>query len=262
MGVAYSIREVDHLYTVFVPWSLNVNGKETRRRKLISVEEDPLNLMDSLFSEPINKSWEIITVHETKQWQSVCSSEEEEPHGDDLEDLLLPELIDRSDLLGEIQCQKLANHLPARTQGNPWRLAYSTAVHGTSLRTLYRYLSSLDSPVLLVIKDMGNQVFGAFSSHPFRVSSCCYGTGETFLFSFSPDLKVFRWSGENSYFVRGHWDSLQIGAGGGCFGLWLDADLCRGSSFPCQTFNNQPLSSKKDFTVQDLEVWTFSSREI
>lgn len=43
-------------------------------------------------------------------------------------------------------------------QGYPWRLAYSTVKHGTSLKTLYRSLQDVDSPVLLVVKDMDSQV--------------------------------------------------------------------------------------------------------
>lgn len=53
---------------------------------------------------------------------------------------------------------QLACRLPARVQGYPWRLAYSTEKHGTSLKTLYRNLADVDSPVLLAIKDMDNQV--------------------------------------------------------------------------------------------------------
>uniref|UniRef100_A0A3Q2DFJ4 Nuclear receptor coactivator 7a n=1 Tax=Cyprinodon variegatus TaxID=28743 RepID=A0A3Q2DFJ4_CYPVA len=100
------------------------------------------------------------------------------------------------------------------------------------------------------------QVFGAFCSDPFRVSKYCYGTGETFLFSFNPDFQQYRWSGENSYFVSGNWESLQIGGGGGGFALWLDADLYHGASFSCPTFHNAPLSTHEDFIVQDVEVWT------
>lgn len=37
---------------------------------------------------------------------------------------------------------------------------------------------------------MWSQIFGAFSTHPFRVSEYCYGTGETFLYSFCPEIKV------------------------------------------------------------------------
>ncbi|TSL47599.1 Nuclear receptor coactivator 7 [Bagarius yarrelli] len=62
---------------------------------------------------------------------------------------------------------------------------------------------------------------------------------------------------KNSYFVKGNLDSLQIGGGGGHIGLWLDADLYHGTTSKCSTFNNQPLSSQEDFTVQNLEVWAF-----
>lgn len=55
---------------------------------------------------------------------------------------------------------QLACRLPARVHGYPWRLAYSTVRHGTSLKTLYRNLLHVDGPVLLVIKDVENQVGG------------------------------------------------------------------------------------------------------
>ena len=60
--------------------------------------------------------------------------------------------------LRDLFALQLACRLPARVQGYPWRLAYSTVKHGTSLKTLYRNLQDVDSPVLLVVKDMDNQV--------------------------------------------------------------------------------------------------------
>ncbi|XP_017559425.2 nuclear receptor coactivator 7 isoform X2 [Pygocentrus nattereri] len=198
---------------------------------------------------------EIITVRKSARSQSVCStpsvcmSEDEEE--------TLPALNHTSYILQEHHIESLAAHLPPRVQGCVWDLVYSTVQHGTSLRTLYRKTAQIERPVLLLIKDLHNQVFGAFSSHTFRVSDSCYGTGETFLFTFGPEFKTFCWSGENSYFVRGFLDSLQMGGGGGPFGLWLDADLCRGSTFSCNTFRNQPLSPHQDFTIQAVEVWTF-----
>ncbi|CAK6954336.1 nuclear receptor coactivator 7 isoform X2 [Scomber scombrus] len=210
-------------------------------------------------SDSVEPYVEIITVKDSKRRLSLCSSEEseaEEPEYNEESDDIIPVLSEYSQLLDDHHLERLAAHMPARTQGYPWQLVYSTAIHGSSLKTLYRNMAGLDSPVLLVVKDMHKKVFGAFSSDPFRVSKYCYGTGETFLFSFNPDFQAYRWSGENSYFVSGNLESLQIGGGGGGFGLWLDADLYHGSSFSCPTFHNEPLSTQKDFIVQDLEVWT------
>ncbi|XP_062406721.1 nuclear receptor coactivator 7 isoform X2 [Sardina pilchardus] len=243
-------ERVDDLYSFLVQWSPEAYGKEAREQGFIVVEKDELNMIDNFFSE-VPRSWEIITINEAKRRQSFGSFEEEEPLD------LLPCLSDPSALLDDTHIQKLAARLPARVQGYPWRLAYSTGVHGTSLKTLYRNLGDLDCPVLLTIKDMDNQVFGAFSTHPFRVSEHCYGTGETFLYSFSPEIKVYHWTGENSYFVKGNIDSLQLGGGGGGLGLWLDADLYHGTTSSCSTFSNQPLSAQQDFTVHSLEVWAF-----
>lgn len=55
-------------------------------------------------------------------------------------------------------CQQLAAQMPAKTWGYPWQLVYSTSIHGSSLKTLYRNMAGLDCPVLLVIKDMHKKV--------------------------------------------------------------------------------------------------------
>ncbi|KAF3831899.1 hypothetical protein GH733_000711 [Mirounga leonina] len=147
----------------------------------------------------------IITVEEAKRRKSTCSYYEDD------DEVALPILQPHSALLENMHIEQLARRLPARVQGYPWRLAYSTLEHGTSLKTLYRKSASLDSP-------------------------------------------VFKWSGENSYFINGDISSLELGGGGGRFGLWLDADLYHGRSNSCSTFNNDILSKKEDFIVQDLEL--------
>ncbi|XP_039563161.1 nuclear receptor coactivator 7 isoform X3 [Passer montanus] len=246
-------ERVDHLYTFFVQWSPEIYGKDAKEQGFVVVEKEELDMIDNFFSEPTTKSWEIITVEEAKRRKSVCSYYEEEEEDDDT----LPILKHHSALLENMHIEQLARRLPARVQGYPWRLAYSTLEHGTSLKTLYRKSASLDSPVLLVIKDMDNQIFGAYATHPFRFSDHYYGTGETFLYTFSPHFKVFKWSGENTYFINGDTTSLELGGGGGRFGLWLDADLYHGRSNSCSTFNNDILTKKEDFIIQDVEVWTF-----
>ena len=57
------------------------------------------------------------------------------------------------------------------------------------------------------------QVFGAFCSHKLQVSEHFYGDGETFLFTFLPEMKIFKWTGSNMFFIKGDVDSLTIGGG-------------------------------------------------
>ncbi|KAM9666644.1 nuclear receptor coactivator 7 isoform 3-T8 [Trichechus inunguis] len=180
-------ERVDHLYTFFVQWSPDVYGKDAKEQGFVVVEKEELNMIDNFFSEPTTKSWEIITVEEAKRRKSTCS------YYDDEEEEVLPILQPHSALLENMHIEQLARRLPARVQGYPWRLAYSTLEHGTSLKTLYRKCALLDSPVLLVIKDMDNQIFGAYATHPFKFSDHYYGTGETFLYTFSPNFKGKIW---------------------------------------------------------------------
>ncbi|XP_072102726.1 nuclear receptor coactivator 7 isoform X1 [Mobula birostris] len=209
----------------------------------------PFSLNEKLFDRLFD-DWEIIT--------------EEDDHLKHLKDIfdpdfgnMAPVLQGQSSLMESFHVEKISKYLPPSTVGHPWLLAFSTSLHGFSLKTLYRKVANTDSPVLLVIKDTCGQVFGALTSHPPRPSDHYFGTGETFLYTFNLDFKVFQWTGENSFFIKGSLDSLALGGGSGHFGLWLDEDLNHGRSKPCTTFNNSILSKTEDFMVQDLEVWTF-----
>ncbi|XP_068608102.1 oxidation resistance protein 1 [Brachionichthys hirsutus] len=170
----------------------------------------------------------------------------------------LHSIVASSSILEAPHVRELCKELPPRTVGHSWQLSYSTSRHGASLKSLYRKLRATDSPVLIAIKDALDETFGAFLSHPLRPSETFYGTGETFLFMLHPRFKCFRWTGENSFFIKGDLDSFAIGGGSGHFGLWVDGNLFLGRSSPCHTFNNCCLSETDDFRIMELEVWTFS----
>ena len=48
--------------------------------------------------------------------------------------------------------------LPSRAVGYSWKLLYSTEKNGFSLNTMYRTLKTVDTPVLLVIRDTQSEV--------------------------------------------------------------------------------------------------------
>lgn len=130
----------------------------------------------------------------------------------DLESFL-PDLLGPTEILTEEYRKALSKFLPARVEGYPWTLAFSTSQHGFSLSSLYRKMAGLDSPVLLVVEDTQGNVFGAIASCEIRASESFYGTGECCLFAMTPKTTVYPWTGENSYFIQGNAESLAFGAG-------------------------------------------------
>ncbi|XP_037027042.1 oxidation resistance protein 1 isoform X13 [Bradysia coprophila] len=172
-------------------------------------------------------------------------------------DFPIPDLIGTTEILTEEHREKLCGHLPARAEGYSWSLVFSTSQHGFSLNSLYRKMQRLESPVLVVIEDTEHNVFGALTSCSLHASDHFYGTGESLLFKFNPSFKVFHWTGENLYFIKGNPESLSIGAGDGKFGLWLDGDLNQGRSQKCSTYANEALAPEEDFVIKTLECWAF-----
>uniref|UniRef100_A0A8C0BA29 Oxidation resistance protein 1 n=1 Tax=Buteo japonicus TaxID=224669 RepID=A0A8C0BA29_9AVES len=249
-------ERTDHLYVFFIQWSPEIYAEDTGESLqepgfiVVKKKEEPETSEEST-TEDAAKEWEITTREDINSKQATNIKTDLEPEA------FRPNLSDPSELLQPEQIEKLTKSLPPRTIGYPWTLVYSTAKHGMSLKTLYRTMLGLDTPVLLVIKDSDGQVFGALASEPFKVSDGFYGTGETFMFTFSPDFEVFKWTGDNMFFIKGDMDSLAFGGGGGEFALWLDGDLYHGRSHSCKTFGNHTLSKREDFIIQDIEIWAF-----
>ncbi|XP_072250978.1 oxidation resistance protein 1a isoform X2 [Leuresthes tenuis] len=274
----------EHLYVFFMQWSPDMYGEGVRgmgqEPGFMVVKKNEVS--ETAEDEPITdlnvKEWEVVSLTEyhrridalnsedlrslCKRLQITTKEEVNSKHGTSIKAELEPEtfkpnLREPSDLLEADQIEKLAKNLPPRTIGYPWTLAFGTSKHGMSIKTLYRAMQGQDTPVLLVIKDSDGQVFGALASEPFKVSDGFYGTGETFLFTFNPEFEVYKWTGDNMFFIKGDMDSLAFGGGSGEFGLWLDGDLYHGRSHSCKTFGNPMLSKKEDFFVQDIEIWAF-----
>ncbi|XP_033837589.1 oxidation resistance protein 1a isoform X2 [Periophthalmus magnuspinnatus] len=274
----------DHLYVFFMQWSPDMYGEGVRGMgqepgfMVIKKNEASQSSEDDPITDLNVKEWEVVSLTEyhrridalnsedlrslCKRLQITTKEEVNSKHGPSIKAELEPEtfkpnLKEPSDLLEADQIEKLAKNLPPRTIGYPWTLVFGTAKHGMSIKTLYRAMQAQDTPVLLVIKDSDGQVFGALASEPFKVSDGFYGTGETFLFTFNPEFEVYKWTGDNMFFIKGDMDSLAFGGGSGEFGLWLDGDLYHGRSHSCKTFGNPMLSKKEDFYVQDIEIWAF-----
>jgi len=147
---------------------------------------------------------------------------------------------------------RLREHLPIRFRHFNWHLLYSKIHHGVSINTFYLRTANM-GPTVMVCRDSNDQVFGAYVSASWHISTSYYGTGETFVFSVSPEFRVHNWTRANNMFVLSKANFLSIGAGGHA-AFWIDDDFHNGSSGVCATFDSPCLASKEMFTCMSLYV--------
>ncbi|XP_077424901.1 MTOR-associated protein MEAK7 [Vanacampus margaritifer] len=156
----------------------------------------------------------------------------------------------------------LAPQLPDRYNA-PWRLVFSTLLHGESFTRMLAGLTKC-GPTLLLIKDTKGHVFGGFASLSWEVKPQFQGDSRCFLFSVLPRLRVYTATGYNQHFMYLNQNQQTmpngLGMGGqhGYFGLWLDSDFGHGHSRArpkCTTFGSPQLSGEEDFILDSMEVW-------
>lgn len=171
----------------------------------------------------------------------------------------LPELSEPSSLMEEHQIRGLIAEIPLRYRQSPWKLVYSTQRDGISMQTMLRSARG-KAPTVLVVRDMGKAIFGAFCSEPWKVSTRYYGTGETFVFQLHPREVVWHWwwqkaaQQQNDFFMWGSREAVAVGGAGG-YALWLDSELSSGISRNSITFGNDSLSTSEEFRIGAVELW-------
>ena len=71
-------------------------------------------------------------------------------------------------------------------------------------------------------------MFGSFIATELRErhGTQFFGSGETFLFSLTPDPVVYRWTGETDLILRGNDQELLVGAGGGSVSVCVCVCVC------------------------------------
>uniref|UniRef100_A0A8D2MS47 Oxidation resistance protein 1 n=1 Tax=Zonotrichia albicollis TaxID=44394 RepID=A0A8D2MS47_ZONAL len=225
-------ERTDHLYVFFIQWSPEIYAEDTgdslREPGFIVVKKkDEPETSEESSTEDAAKEWEVVSVAEYHR---------------------------RIDALNSEELRTLCRRLQITTRED------TNSQQATSIKTDLEpeaFRPNLSDPSELLQPEQIEKVFGALASEPFKVSDGFYGTGETFMFTFSPDFEVFKWTGDNMFFIKGDMDSLAFGGGGGEFALWLDGDLYHGRSHSCKTFGNHTLSKREDFTIQDIEIWAF-----
>ena len=112
---------------------------------------------------------------------------------------------------------QLRNHLPPLLkEASTWTLLYSTNQHGISLSTLYR-LTSGAGPLLIVIKDEFDDIFGAFVSESLHIQTGFYGDGSCFLWKYTDtsedNLSVYNATGDNGYLIYSEAHCIAFGGG-------------------------------------------------
>jgi Na+/glutamate symporter len=139
-------------------------------------------------------------------------------------------------------------------------LFHSSLPHTSSSRHSHQqHHNHHNHQVIILIEDSWGYVFGAYLSHPLKVTPEYYGTGENFVFALLPQPSKYSWTGRNEYFVLSNFQQLVIGGGGNGYAIQLDDELNTGVSAMSETFMNPTLSSNEYFKCLNVEVWAIES---
>lgn len=179
--------------------------------------------------------------------------------------------------------ESLGHFSPFSKQGENFWMKYSMVRDGASLPTFLQYVRGAKY-TLLAIETVEGEVFGSFTSEPWRKNWNFFGSNESFLWRMrhtrkekthsiidqahmESEIDVFPYTGENDCIQLCTHDQIAVGGGTGTpsfdvgtpqlgpsssevkehdwgFGLAIQSDLLCGTSSPCATFGSPGLSKE------------------
>lgn len=173
---------------------------------------------------------------------------------------------DPSSICSHEQLAAIAAWLGDRQSSRRWTLKYCLRRDGASMDTLLSLSCMRDragkptySNSVIIIEDSWGYIFGVFIAHALENKSDYYGSGESFVFTVAPEVRKYKWTGNNSMFLISNPKTLVVGGGGDGFALQLDDELDTGVSSHSATYDNPQLSSGEFFRCLNCEVWNLDS---
>jgi len=276
---------------------------------------DSCNLFDSMISTKADMRQ---SISRDRSWE-LEDDDDDQPHGKDAWDVLIDEYAEEygygpqqalpfqilgtsvadvsshPHVLSPPLMDSLFNFLPYSVSEQNFWMKYSLKRDGASLYTLLK-MCRPSSHTIIAIETTDGEVFGSFTSSPWRKSKSYFGSGESFLWrmregrktdcqsiidlaTMESEIDVFPFTCKNYciQYCNGHF--IGLGAddrtnrmqeegkedpslAGGAFGLAIDDDLLQGTSTYSTTFDNPPLSQSHEdgspFDIMGLEIWTLS----
>lgn len=163
-----------------------------------------------------------------------------------------------SKILTEKQIERIRQSVPRRYLNSNWTRLFQLSHDGKSYMTFYDKTERKE-PIVLILRTSTDERIGAYVSRGLKRSKVYYGSGETFVFRFTPEYEYFPWKpqNQNQYFVTSTADEISFGGGGAC-AIWMDGEFLKGMSEKCPTYESPGLCTERDFGVVEVEVWHLS----
>lgn len=191
--------------------------------------------------------------------------------------------------------ESLQAFLPVAESGDNFWMKYSLVKHGASFYTFLQQARGARNSIL-AIETIDGEVFGAYTSEPWRKNWNYFGNGQSFIWKMrqsrktksqsifdqahlESEIDVYPFTGVNSNVQLCLHDRLAVGGGTlddadreddpeikdheWGFGLTVTDNLLKGTSAPCLTFGSPSLSAShtdgSEFEIMNLELWTLTS---